>query len=75
MEIEFKNADLDRLEIDIKFDAGLGPDVVKAFRKEFNQYELLSMKETCGPYAATILKNSKAIDRISTRCASMINGG
>lgn len=33
MEIEFKNSDLDRLETDIKFDAGFGRDVVKAFRK------------------------------------------
>ena len=33
MEIEFRNSDLDRLETDIKFDAGFGRDVVKAFRK------------------------------------------
>lgn len=33
MEIEFKNPDLDRLETDLKFDAGFGRDVVKAFRK------------------------------------------
>jgi proteic killer suppression protein len=33
MEIEFRNADLDRLETDSGFDAGFGRDVVKAFRK------------------------------------------
>jgi toxin HigB-1 len=33
MEIEFRNADLDRLETDIRFDGGYGRDLVKAFRK------------------------------------------
>jgi proteic killer suppression protein len=33
MEIEFRNSNLDRLETDISFNAGFGPDVVKAFRK------------------------------------------
>src|SRR4051812_25833138 len=33
MEIQFRNSDLDRLEIDTHFDAGFGRDVVKAFRK------------------------------------------
>lgn len=33
MEIEFRNADLDRLETDIGFDGGYGRNLVKAFRK------------------------------------------
>src|SRR5687768_12904903 len=33
MEIEFDDPDLDRLETDISFDAGLSRDIVKAFRK------------------------------------------
>ena len=33
MEIEFRNADLDRLETDVDFDAGFGRDLVKSFRK------------------------------------------
>jgi toxin HigB-1 len=33
LQIEFKNADLDRLETDSRFTAGFGPDVVKAFRR------------------------------------------
>ena len=33
MDVEFANDDLDRLEVDPKFDAGLPPGVVKGFRK------------------------------------------
>ena len=33
MEVEFADDDLDRLEIDRQFTAGLGQDVVRAFRK------------------------------------------
>ena len=33
MDVEFTNDDLDQLEVDPKFDAGLQPGVVKGFRK------------------------------------------
>src|SRR5262245_21570435 len=33
MDIEFRDEALDRLETDIKFTGGFGPDVVRAFRK------------------------------------------
>lgn len=33
MEVEFEDADLDRLEIDPSFNAGFAPEVVKGFRK------------------------------------------
>jgi toxin HigB-1 len=33
VEVEFADDDLDRLEVDPKFTAGLGPDLVRAFRK------------------------------------------
>lgn len=36
MEIEFEKDDLDRLEIDPDFDAGLPQEVVRAFRKRIN---------------------------------------
>jgi toxin HigB-1 len=33
MEVEFDDDDLDRLEVDIRFAAGFGPDVVRGYRK------------------------------------------
>lgn len=33
MEIEFADADLDRLEVDARFTAGFSPDVVRGYRK------------------------------------------
>lgn len=36
MNVEFEDDDLDRLEIDPDFDAGLQPGVVRAFRKCMN---------------------------------------
>lgn len=33
MEIEFADDDLDKLEVDPRFNAGFGPDVVRGFRK------------------------------------------
>jgi len=36
MNVEFEDDDLDRLEIDPSFDAGLSPGVVRAFRKCMN---------------------------------------
>lgn len=33
MEVEFADADLDRLEVDPKFTAGLAPAIVRGFRK------------------------------------------
>jgi proteic killer suppression protein len=36
MEIEFGDSDLDRLEIDARFDAGFPQGVVRAYRKRIN---------------------------------------
>jgi len=33
MDVEFADDDLDRLETDVRFTGGFGPDVVKGFRK------------------------------------------
>src|SRR5215212_8205731 len=33
MEVEFDDPDLDRLEVDATFDAGVGPAVVRGYRK------------------------------------------
>ncbi|TIR44761.1 MAG: plasmid maintenance system killer protein, partial [Mesorhizobium sp.] len=33
MEIEFADDDLDKLEVDPRFNAGFGPEVVRGFRK------------------------------------------
>lgn len=33
MEVEFADADLDRLEVDARFTAGYGPAIVRGFRK------------------------------------------
>ena len=33
MDVEFENADLDRLEVDKSFTVGFAPEVVKGFRK------------------------------------------
>lgn len=33
MDVEFADDDLDRLEVDVRFTAGFGPDIVKGFRK------------------------------------------
>jgi proteic killer suppression protein len=33
MEVEFADDDLDRLEVDVQFTAGLSGDIVRAFRK------------------------------------------
>ncbi len=33
MEVEFTDADLDRLEIDAKFTAGYGTEIIRGFRK------------------------------------------
>jgi proteic killer suppression protein len=33
LEVEFHNADLDRLEVEARFTGGFGADVVKAFRR------------------------------------------
>ena len=37
MELLFSNEDLDKLEIDPRFEAGYSPGVVKAFRKRLQQ--------------------------------------
>lgn len=37
MEVEFDDGDLDRLETDARFTAGLSQEIVRAFRKRMQQ--------------------------------------
>jgi proteic killer suppression protein len=46
MDVDFKNASLDRLETDAKYSAGFGNAVVRAYRKRMQQIRAASDERT-----------------------------
>jgi proteic killer suppression protein len=50
MEVEFADANLDRLEVDRRFTAGLPPEVVTAFRRRMQQIRAAPDERACVPW-------------------------
>ena len=75
MDVTFKDQSLDRLETDATFSAGLGGDVVKAYRKAMQHFRAAADERTFYARRSFNFEKLKRLVPVNIQCVSTTNGG